>query len=175
MQEVKTTTDKSTNQSLKRNSLSKGIYAELATLRILRLSKTPSLTGLLKSLGLIGITFFITSAPAKAEITTDQAVQAIVGEAAGESFKGKLALAEALRNRGTLNGVFGYQRKNFIKKQMPYAGEESRKAWQASKYTNLVKGADHWESVDFKTPEWAKDMKETARIGKHRFFKKVQA
>jgi len=110
-----------------------------------------------------------------AEITTDQAIQAIIGEAAGESFKGKIALAEALRNRASLSGVYGYQRKHFIQKQMPFVGEEARKAWQASKYTNLVKGADHWESIDFKTPDWAKDMKETARIGKHRFFKKVQA
>ena len=43
----------------------------------------------------------------RAPIPDAQAVRAIVGEAAGESFEGKLAIACAIRNRGNLHGVYG--------------------------------------------------------------------
>lgn len=111
------------------------------------------------------------SGSAYAEIPADLAVQAIMGEARGETLLGKTAVAEALRNRGHLRGVYGLKA-SFNEPE--WVWEQARKAWQESSKTNLVKGADHWESTDFKTPYWAKNMVVTAHIGKHKFYKAVR-
>jgi len=42
-----------------------------------------------------------------AQITDAAAIRAIVGEAAGQSDRAMLAVAGALRNRGTVQGVYG--------------------------------------------------------------------
>lgn len=104
-----------------------------------------------------------------------RAVRAIVGEAAGEPYIGKVALAEAIRNRGHLGGVYGYKRTDFIAKQPKKVFEDALKAWEKSKTTNLVNGADHWESIDFPRPWWAAGAIETARIGKHVFYTAVNS
>jgi hypothetical protein len=102
--------------------------------------------------------------------TKEQAVQCIVGESAGESFWGKIAVAEGIRNRGKLKGVFGCT--NPIVHNTPEKiWDDANHAWLISRFTNLVNGADHWESIDFKTPWWAEDMIVTAQIGKHIFYK----
>ena len=101
-------------------------------------------------------------------IEETQAVRAIMGEARGESLTGKIAIAEAIRNRGHLKGVYGLKA-NFQEPERVW--NEARKAWKESINSNLVKGADHWESTDFKKPFWAKRMIETATIGKHKFYR----
>lgn len=108
----------------------------------------------------------------EAKIDEKQAVRAIVGEAAGEPYVGKVALAEAIRNRGTLKGVYGLNGKH-VDKEPSWVWRDARRAWEESAKTNLVKGADHWESVDFKVPVWAAKMAPVAQYGKHIFYKEV--
>lgn len=98
------------------------------------------------------------------------AIKAVIGEAEGESFRGKIAVAEAIRNRGHLRGVYGL-RSPRLSKASKKVWEEAEKAWLASASSNLVNGADHWESTDFKRPEWSKKMVITAKHGKHVFYK----
>lgn len=105
-----------------------------------------------------------------AEIDRMMAIRAIVGEAEGESYVGKVAIAEAIRNRGTLKGVYGVNSLR-LAKSPKWVWKDAEKAWRESAHTNLVNGADHWESTDFKVPSWAKKMTKTATIGKHVFYR----
>ena len=115
---------------------------------------------------------------ARAEVTESQAVQCILGEARNEYFSSGylafLAVADALRNRNTTQGVYGCAVN--LKNEMGYIkakglNREALRAWRESARVNLVKGAKHWESVDFEKPYWAKNMKVTYQAGKHRFYK----
>lgn len=107
-------------------------------------------------------------------VMPEMAIKAIVGEAAGEPYLGKVALAEAIRNRGNLRGVYGLKRESFISAQPKWVHEQAKKAWKESANSNHVKGASFWESTDFKVPYWAKEMVETAHIGKHKFYREVK-
>ena len=105
-----------------------------------------------------------------------RAVNAIIGEAEGESQKGKVAVACAIRNRGTLKGVYG-EKAPRVTKQLYSAKVKSdaQKAWNESadqQACSFIDGADHWEGTKFKTPYWAKGMKVTATIGSQRFYRK---
>lgn len=111
-----------------------------------------------------------------------EVVQAIMGEGRGEGrswddWEGKkismTAIAEAIRNRGTLKGVYGRSAKNndpvWIKEKCEKLAIE---AWEDSETTNLTNGATHWENVKaFGEPWWAKSMSITAEIGNHVFYK----
>lgn len=99
------------------------------------------------------------------------AVMAIMGEASNQGFEGMVAVGEAIRNRGSLKGVYGVKSKH-IYRDSRYVWDSARKAWQASKTSNLVKGADHWENIKaFGKPKWADEMLETARIRDHVFYR----
>jgi len=104
-------------------------------------------------------------------ISDDLAIKAIMGEARGEGYKGMLAVACAIRNRGTLKGVYGVNAK-FTEKE--YVWDQARKAWKESLIKDITNGADHWESDRFKEPYWAKDMIKTVKIGHHQFYKEKQ-
>jgi hypothetical protein len=88
-----------------------------------------------------------------------------MGEARNQSYVCQVATAEALRNRGTTDGVYGCKA-SF--KEPAWVWRRAEKAWKESATSNLVKGASHWESTDFKKPSWAG--KELARYGKHAFY-----
>ena len=107
------------------------------------------------------------SLPSYAKIDEKIVIHCGLGEARGEGYKGLVAVFEAIRNRGHLNGVYGCQAKF---DEPEWVWDLARKAWASSASSNLVKGADHWESTSFKVPYWAKDMIVTAHIGKHRFY-----
>jgi spore germination cell wall hydrolase CwlJ-like protein len=99
-------------------------------------------------------------------------VYCIIGEAEGEGYEGMLAVSEAIRNRGSLKGVYGCQAsrvKNRLYSQAVL--QTANLAWQNSLHTNTVRGATHWEGTAFKTPYWAKDMIVTATIRNQRFYK----
>ena len=115
------------------------------------------------------------------EISEDIAIQCILGEARGEyaehGYPAFLAIADALRNRGTVRGVYGC--KADMGKERAYMANKgyyraARQAWLESKTTNVVNGASHWESTDFKIPYWAKDMIVTYQVGKHKFYREVK-
>lgn len=113
-------------------------------------------------------------------ITQEKAILACLGEAEGEPYIGKVAMLEALRNRNTLKGVYGYKaikqvgnkylRKNrFLSKATV---QSCKSAWIESATSNYVKGADHWEAIEtFGKPKWSKKMIQTAKIGNHTFLK----
>lgn len=100
-------------------------------------------------------------------------VRAIIGEAASEGYEGMLAVAEGIRNRGTLKGVYGFNA-DFVDKEPDWVWEQASKAWDASKSSDTIKGATHWESTDFPVPPWSKGMDTVAHIGKHKFYKEKE-
>lgn len=108
-----------------------------------------------------------------ADFTEEEAIQAIVGEAANQPYVGQVALAEAIRNRGTLQGVYGARRDT--SREPEWVFERAEKAWNESKTTNLVKGATHWENVkQFGMPYWADTMQITKVYADHTFFKPIK-
>lgn len=102
--------------------------------------------------------------------TDDNAVRAIIGEAAGEGERGMQAVAEVIRRRGSLNGFYGLNAPH-VDKQPEWVWKRARRAWKAAEKSNLTNGATHFESVDFPTPYWAKGRRPCAVIGKHQFYK----
>lgn len=104
-----------------------------------------------------------------------RAVNAIIGEAEGESYRGKLAVACAIRNRGTLNGVYGEYSKRV--KEHLYGAKvfvDTVRAWEESAdliNCQFIDGADHWEGTAFPIPKWAVEKKVTAIVGNQRFYR----
>lgn len=112
-----------------------------------------------------------------AEIPEDRAVRAIIGEASGEGYTGMLAIAGAIRNRGTLQGVYGVKAKH-VDKQPQWVWGQARKAWKESASNDITSGADHWGSVTLDAA-WINTMrregfKEAFRYRNHIFFKRVK-
>lgn len=118
---------------------------------------------------LLGLALFTNSARA---FTTDEAVKAIVGEAANQGYEGMYAVACAIRNRGTLRGVLG-RFGSVASKQRPGIWELARRAWAASEAgPDVTHGATHWENVKaFGMPCWAKSMTVTVVVRDHTFFR----
>lgn len=102
---------------------------------------------------------------------SEKAARAIVGEAAGEDFQSKLAVAGAIRNRGTLDGVIGAKNMRMIMAQPAWVFNDARKAWAQSATNDISKGGCFWESTNFKRPSWSLGMMETAHVGKFIFYK----
>ena len=103
-----------------------------------------------------------------------EAIPCIVGEASGQSYQEQVAISEALRNRNTTRGVYGCTAKH-NKTEPAWVWTRCKKAWLESANTDLVKGADHWESTNFKTPYWASQMTVTAQVGSTKFYKSKKA
>ena len=68
---------------------------------------------------------------ALAGITTRDAVNAIIGEAGNQDYATQLAVACAIRHRGTLQGVFGLTNP-VVKAAGPALRARARRAWIAS-------------------------------------------
>lgn len=103
--------------------------------------------------------------------TDADAVRAIVGEAANQGRDGMLAVACAIRNRGSLKGVYGL-RNPAAGKQPAWCWERARTAWASSLTNDTVLGATHWENTKaFGTPYWAKSLTPTVKINAHQFYK----
>lgn len=108
-------------------------------------------------------------------IPEEKAVHAIMGEARGESFRGKQAVAEALRRRNTLRGVFGAKvSANRLKREKKATWKAATKAWKGSKSTRLVPKATHWFSASdlkkVRNRRWFKKLVFVAKIGGHSFY-----
>lgn len=101
------------------------------------------------------------------------AIRAIIGEASGEGYRGMLAVAEGIRNRGHLNGVYGLKARH-IRKEAPKVWRAAEKAWKASSRSNLTGGATVWgnkkDVSKFKKTTWFRRYRQTAKIGNHYFF-----
>lgn len=120
---------------------------------------------------LVALIALALTTPAFAAIDESRAIKAIIGESAKETYKGQLAVAHAIRNRGHLRGVHGL--KKWKSRSTPAAWQRASRAWAESQFTkDPTRGATHWENVGlFGWPWWSKDMDVTARIGKHVFFR----
>lgn len=111
------------------------------------------------------------SAVGRAEIPDQIAVRAIYGEACGESYAGKLALAGALRNRGHVGGVYGLRSPQLAKIE-PRAWAACVRAWSESRTNDTSRGATHWGSAaDLKAAKFYRRLTPMAKIGGHTFFK----
>lgn len=106
------------------------------------------------------------------EINKERFINAIIGEAEGGGLEGMRCVASAIRNRGTLKGVYGENSKR-VKNRL-YSSRTfvlAVQAYEESRLKDYSFGADHWEGVSFKTPYWAKDMVVTTVCGGNRFYK----
>lgn len=102
-------------------------------------------------------------------------VYCVIGEAEGEGETGMEAVAESIRNRGSIKGVYGCSAPR-VRKQLYSARilRQAEQAWEKSAGDgDITFGATHWEGTAFKTPYWAKDMIVTATIGNQRFYKEA--
>ena len=101
-------------------------------------------------------------------LNVNRTLHAIIGEASGEGFVGMLAVSGAIRNRGTLDGVYG---SNHKRKESSLVFVKAVLGWSLSKLIDITNGATHWESIKFKTPYWSKSMTLTKQIGNHKFWR----
>jgi len=126
--------------------------------------------------------FFCCVAMASDDLVKIRMVNAIIGEAEGEPYKGKLAVACSIINRTSLfgsfdkamRGVYGERSKRVINRL--YSSKTFVDAVRAYEEAldvgtcDFVGGATHWEGTAFKTPYWAKNMRLVATIGNQRFY-----
>lgn len=138
--------------------------------------KEPNLIPLVIVAVVLFVFFLFATHCQASEINKTRFINAIIGEAESEPAIGKLAVACAIRNRGTLKGVYGEKAPRVINKL--YSSKikaEAEKAFDASSVKGaceFISGADHWEGTAFKTPIWAKHMKETFRTKGQVFYAK---
>lgn len=115
---------------------------------------------------------------ASESISTYRAVNAIIGEAENQGYQGMLAVAHAIRNRGTLKGVYGERAPRVVQRKFSEKTYQlALKAWCESQLTeDFTHGATHWENIKaFGCPSWVKECVETFRYKDHVFYKEVGA
>lgn len=100
-------------------------------------------------------------------------ILAVIGESENQGYEGLLATSCAIRNRGTLHGVFGTHSPRVIQKR--YSQKTyllAKKAWETSLKIDTVNGANSWENIkQFGKPYWADSCKVTKTIKDHVFMK----
>lgn len=102
------------------------------------------------------------------------AVRGIVGEAGNQGYIGMLAVACAIRNRGTLEGVYGVNGKQ-VNKEPKWVWNLASKAWKDSERRDITNGAQYWENVNrFGIPYWARKMIVVFKYRDHVFFKQTK-
>lgn len=131
------------------------------------------------ALGLAGLTAAGTLVAGQAQadekkqtFSDEDAILSIIGEAENQGADGMRAVASAIRNRGTLKGVYGLNAPRVKSKK--YSKEiyaQAKKAWEESAKNDYVKGATHWEGTVFKKPYWVDSMDEVMTVGQQRFYK----
>jgi hypothetical protein len=110
---------------------------------------------------------------ANSAVNDNLAVRAIIGEAGNQGEKGMLAVACAIRNRGTLKGVYGVNAKH-IYKEPQWVWALAKKVWLESATKDITNGATHWENIKaFGTPYWVKSMVKVFEYKDHKFYKEV--
>lgn len=105
-------------------------------------------------------------------ISQNRAVKAIIGEAENQGVVGMYAVACAIRNRGTLKGVYGLnavrvrEHKYSTGVYMMAQRQWARSAWDR----DITGGANHWQGVHERA-SWTSRCKQTVVIKDHVFFK----
>lgn len=110
------------------------------------------------------------------KLTDESAILAIIGEAESEIYLGKLAVAEVIRRRGSLKGIYGVNSPRV--KNRKYSQEtylEARSAWFESLKTNVSLGAQGWgnkaDLIQFRKSKWFQTCEIVTQIGNHYFWK----
>ena len=94
----------------------------------------------------------------------------MIGESSNQGYKGMLAVACGIRNRGTLNGVYGVNAKH-VDKEPKWVWKLAEKAWKESE-NNRVHDGGNWENINaFGKPYWADDSKIVYKHKNHVFYK----
>ena len=110
-------------------------------------------------------------------IKDKDAIKAVIGEAENQTYKGMLYVACALRNRGTLKGVYGLKSYRVVHHlYSDHIYKEATLAWKESaipEVCKVVHNAIGWEDVRaFGTPYWAKSMRLVLTFKDHNFYAK---
>lgn len=109
-------------------------------------------------------------------INDSKAILAIIGEAESEGYKGMYAVACAIRNRGSLSGVYGLRSYRVTHHKYSYHTYElANNAWVNSyKGFDVTHGATGWgnnsDIAIFKHSSWFSSVYFTAHIGGHWFY-----
>lgn len=106
--------------------------------------------------------------------TDENCIKACIGEASSQGYLGLLAIACAIRNRGTLKGVYGVNAKH-VDKEPAYVWTMARKAWADSAVKDITNGGQFWGSVHC-DKDWIKKMEQkgfvkTFEYKDHKFYK----
>ena len=110
-------------------------------------------------------------AQASSGIQPHLAKRAIVGEGAGESWPAKLAIASALRNRGTLKGVYGL-RAHHIEHEPKWVWRHADAAWAESAKHDFAYGCNMFGGViDDHYFQHVLHLKPVFTIGNTRFYR----
>lgn len=132
---------------------------------------------------IIIISLFLSGNSFADDVLKIRTVNAIIGEAEGETYKGKLAVACAIKNRTITHGSFNKAMRGVFGENAPRVREkkyssrtfvDAVRAYEESNNNNaceFIDGADHWEGTAFKQPKWSKNMVVTATIGNQRFYR----
>lgn len=78
------------------------------------------------------------------QISDDDAVKIIVGEASGSSFEMMVAVGEVIRHNPRLNAYYGLNAVHSFNESTA-TWRQARIAWQASANSNLTKGSNHFD------------------------------
>ncbi len=126
----------------------------------------------LKSILVAGLTLAASVKVSAADmpLPASKAVRAILGESGGSGFRGMLAVACALRHRGTFQGVYGLNNP-VVDRQPESAWKLARRAWRESAKRDIVAGADHWGNARDVATGVFYGMTLTAAVGGNYFFK----
>ena len=143
-------------------------------MRLIRCRRRVRLLAVCLSAGVLG------SQPGTARAEFDPAkmdlyVDVVLTEAASESLRGQIAVAEVLRNRDwETHGFCGLRRphlRRFLRMEAAQRAAARHAVRIALGGSNLSRGATHYENVRrFGRPKWASAMAVTTRIGRHTFY-----
>ena len=124
-----------------------------------------------------------TPAHAEDQIDYDQrALRAIIGESENQCgysqdpCQGMLAVACAIRNRGSLKGVYGEHAPRVVKHLYSnHSAIQAMDAWEESENPAscaFIQNANSWENTKaFGRPDWADSCQEIVTIKDHTFFR----
>ena len=102
--------------------------------------------------------------------TDEEAIESIIGESASEPDSMK-HIAHAIRNRGTLSGVYGLKNP-YVKRATGQDWQRASKAWYESENElDPTNGANHWHAVEKEGKVyWQDKCVETIKSGSHTYF-----
>lgn len=111
-------------------------------------------------------------------IPQEKAIKAIIGEAENQGYTGMLSVACALRNRGTLKGVYGLNAPRVkAHKYSPSTYAMAQKAWLESAKRDITNGATGWgngqDGIEFAKTQWWKNCVIVYRHKDHFFYREA--